>query len=137
MNESNNTEIVKKAYEEFGKGNIEGLLEHFSEDINWKIPEVNGSPFASETIGRGNLAEFFALLGQTEEFTSFEPNEFISEGNKVVVLGHSKGNIIPTGRNFESDWVHIFTINNGKITNFLEFFDNAELERAYQRSAVA
>jgi ketosteroid isomerase-like protein len=133
----NNTEIVQEAYNRFGTGDIDGLMEVFSEDIKWTIPEVNGSPFNSVTTGREDVREFFGTLSETEEFTKFEPGEFITEGDKVVVLGHSTGNIKTTGRNFESDWVHIFTVSDGKITNFLEFFDNAAMERAYQRSATA
>jgi ketosteroid isomerase-like protein len=132
-----NTQIVKEAYGHFGSGNIDGLVNLFTEDIKWQIPEINGSPFNAITNGSENVREFFGLLGETEEFTNFEPKEFISEGNKVVVLGHSAGKVIATGQNFESDWVHIFTIEDGKIAGFLEFFDNAAMERAYQRSATA
>lgn len=132
-----NTQLVKDAYEQFGSGNIDGLIDHFAEDINWKIPEVNGSPFNAETNGRENVREFFGKLGETEEFTTFEPKEFITEGNKVVVLGSSNGNIKTTGRNFKTDWVHIFTLEDGKINSFLEFFDTAAMERAYQKSATA
>lgn len=132
-----NTQIVKQAYENFGSGNIDGLIDLFAEDINWKIPEVNGSPLNAVTNGSENVREFFGLLGATEEFTNFEPKEFISEGDKVVVLGSSAGKVISTGQNFETDWVHIFTFNDGKITSFLEFFDNAVMERAYQKSATA
>ncbi|MDQ3633211.1 MAG: nuclear transport factor 2 family protein [Aridibacter sp.] len=132
-----NTEIVKQGYENFGSGNIDGLIDMFAEDIKWTIPDVKNSPFESVTNGRENVREFFGTLGKTEEFTSFEPKEFITEGNKVVVLGHSSGKIITTGRNFETDWVHIFTVNDGKITNFLEFFDTAAMENAYQRSTTA
>lgn len=135
MNE--NTQIVKQGYERFGSGDIDGLLELFSEDIHWKTPDINGSPFTSEIHGKDNVRDFFGLLVETEEFTNFEPKEFITEGNKVVVLGRSAGNVTTTGRNFETDWVHIFTVKDGKVTGFLEFFDTAVMERAYQRTATA
>ncbi len=132
-----NTQIVKEAYGHFGSGNIDGLIDTFTEDINWRIPEVNGSPLNAETNGSENVREFFGQLGATEEFTNFEPKEFISEGDKVVVLGHSAGKVISTGKTFATDWVHIFTIEDGKIAGFLEYFDNALMERAYQKSATA
>lgn len=135
MNE--NTKVVQEAYENFMTGNIEGLLELFSEDIHWKIPDVNGSPLKSEVHGREGVREFFGVLGESEEFTNFEPKEYISEDNRVAVLGRSAGNVIATGRNFDTEWTHIFTVKDGKITSFLEFFDTAVMERAYQRSATA
>ncbi len=133
----NNTEIVKEAYNNFGSGNIDGLIELFAEDIKWTMPDINGSPFDSVINGRENVRNFFGTLSETEEFTNFEPKEFIADGDKVVVLGSASGKIIPTGRDFEIDWVHIYTVDEGKITNFVEFFDTAEMERAYQRSATA
>ena len=53
-----NTQIVKQGYERFGSGDIDGLLELFSEDIHWKTPDVNGSPFTSEIHGKDNVREF-------------------------------------------------------------------------------
>ena len=32
----NNVEIVRKAYECFGRGDIEGLMELYSDDISWE-----------------------------------------------------------------------------------------------------
>lgn len=135
MNE--NTKIVQEGYAKFTSGDIEGLLELFSEDIHWKTPVINGSPFNSEVHGLDKVREFFGTLNEAEEFTNFEPREYITEDNRVVVLGRSAGKVVSTGRTFETDWTHIFTVKDGKITNFLEFFDTALMERAYQQSATA
>ncbi|MEZ5346476.1 MAG: nuclear transport factor 2 family protein [Pyrinomonadaceae bacterium] len=134
---SENAEIVKQAYGHFGSGNIDGLIGLMADDINWTTPEVKGSQMDSVINGSAKVREFFGKLSSSEEFTAFEPREFISEGNKVVVLGFSAGRVIETGRTFESDWVHIFTIENGRITGFHEFFDNAAVERAYQKAETA
>ena len=40
------------------------------------------------------------------------PREFIAQGDKVVVLGHGAWTTRDTGRDFESDWVHVFTVEN-------------------------
>ncbi len=135
MNE--NVEVVKQAYGHFGTGNIDGLISLLTDDVKWTIPEVNGSPMNAVTNGCENVREFFGTLAASEEFTAFEPREFIAEGNKVVVLGYSAGKIVSTGRSFGSDWVQIFTVENGKISVFHEFFDNAEVERAYQKAETA
>ncbi|MCB1025736.1 MAG: nuclear transport factor 2 family protein [Acidobacteria bacterium] len=135
MNE--NIELVQQAYGYFGSGNIDGLIGLLTEDVKWTIPEVEGSPMDAVTNGRENVREFFGTLASTEEFSAFEPREFIADGNKVVVLGHSAGKVIETGRTFSSDWVQVFTVENGKISVFHEFFDNAEVARAYQKAETA
>lgn len=132
-----NIEIVKEGYAKFGSGDIPGLLNLFADDIEWQTPKVEGAPFTGLCRGREAVGEFFALLGEAEDFTLFEPREFIDGGDKVVVLGTSNATIKSTGRTATTDWVHIFTVRDNKVTNFLEFFDSAAIERAYQKATTA
>ena len=137
ISDMNNTEIVQKGYECFGTGDIEGLLALFSEDITWSIPEIENAPFAGDRNGTPAVAEFFTQLGEAEDITRFEPLEFIAEGDKVVVLGESAATVRSTGKSYETDWVHVFHLHDGKVTEFKEFFDNAAATRAFQKSAAA
>lgn len=133
----NNTEIVKKGYECFGSGDIEGLLELYSDDISWETPKVDNAVYSGARRGKEAVAEFFELLGQSEKFTEFEPTEFIAEGDKVVVLGKSEANVIASGKTFATDWVHVMTVKDGKVTGFREFFDTAAANQAHQLHAAA
>ncbi|MDI1241769.1 MAG: nuclear transport factor 2 family protein [bacterium] len=133
----NNTEIVKKAYECFGKGDIEGLMELYSDDVSWEIPKIDNAAYSGARRGKEAVSEFFELLAKSETFTQFEPVEFIAEGDKVVVLGKSEANITATGKSFSTEWVHISTVMDGKITGFKEFFDTAAANQAHQLHAVA
>lgn len=133
----NNTELVKKAYDCFGNGDIPGLLELYSDDISWTTPKVDNAVYSGSRTGKDALVEFFQLLGEAEEFSNFVPTEFIAEGDRVVVLGTLTATIKATGKSFSSDWVHICTVKNGKITSFLEFFDTAAANKAHQLHAAA
>lgn len=132
-----NTEIVQKAYECFGTGDIEGLLELYSDDVSWITPKVDNAVYSGARAGKAAVAEFFQLLDASEEFTEFEPTEFIAEGDKVVVLGKFTATVKATGKTFSSDWVHISTVTDGKITGFREYFDTAAANEAHQLHAVA
>jgi uncharacterized protein len=133
----NNTEIVQKGYGCFGTGDIAGLLSLFSEDVTWTVPEIENAPFAGKRTGTDSVAEFFTQLVEAEDLTRFEPLEFIAEGDKVVVLGESEATVRSTGKTYETDWVHVFHLRDGKVTEFTEFFDNAAATRAFQKSAAA
>ncbi len=132
-----NKEIAQKGYECFGTGDIAGLLDLCAEDINWTIPVVENAAYSGSRTGKAAVGEFFSLLDAAEDFSDFTPKEFIAEGDKVVVLGQSTATVKETGKTFSTDWVHIFTITDGKIANFLEHFDNAAANRAYQKTASA
>lgn len=133
----NNTEIVKKAYECFGRGDIEALMELYSDDVSWETPKVDNASYTGSRRGKEAVSEFFELLAKSETFSKFEPTEFIAEGDKVVVLGRSEANVIATGKTFSTEWVHISTLSDGKISGFKEFFDTAAANQAHQLHAVA
>ena len=133
----NNTEIVQKGYECFGTGDVPGLLDLLSDDIEWTVPEIENAPFAGSRTGRDAVGQFFTQLAEAEDITRFEPLEFVSEGDKVVVLGESEATVRSTGKTYQTEWVHVFHVHDGKIREFQEFFDNAAATRAFQKMAAA
>jgi uncharacterized protein len=132
-----NVAIVQQAYNNFKTGNIQGLLDLLSEDVRWQLPEVEGVPLAGKRTGRDEVAEFFATVASDQEVLEFEPLESVAQGDKVVSLGNYKWRVKATGREFESDFVHVFTIRNGKIVAFREHFDSAVVAAAYQKAMTA
>jgi ketosteroid isomerase-like protein len=40
---------------------------------------------------------------------------------------------IPTGKTYESDFVHLITFGNGKVTRFQEFFDTYAAGEAFRK----
>ena len=137
MSEQENSQIVRQAYENFKSGNIQALLSLFADDIQWQLPEMENVPFAGQFKGREGAAQFFAALGDAQEVGQFEPREFVAEGDKVVALGHYVWHVKSTGRDYESDWVHVFTIRDGKIVGFQEYTDTAAAVAAYQKAHSA
>ncbi|MGB7070906.1 MAG: nuclear transport factor 2 family protein [Pyrinomonadaceae bacterium] len=137
MNEESNLRIVQQCYEKFGSGDILGLLSNLSGDIKWLTPAVENSPMAGQRSGLAQVSEFFDLLGKTLDISRFEQLEFVAQDEKVVVLGEFAATVKPTGRSYESEWVHVFHLRDGKITSFQEFFDNAAATRAFQKSVTA
>jgi uncharacterized protein len=77
--------------------------------------------------GRGGVADFFKALGESLEPQQFEPRDFIAQGNKVVVLGYQRGQAKPTGRPYEIEFVHLWSVRDGKFSEFRVFNDTAAL----------
>jgi uncharacterized protein len=79
-------------------------------------------PWAGTHRGRDGVGEFFSLLGQNLDFEQFEPREFVAQSDTVVVLGDERSLVKPTGRTFEQEWAHVYTLRDGKIAKgrFLE-----------------
>jgi uncharacterized protein len=137
MNEDSNLQVVQSGYEKFAKGDIEGLLGLFDDDIRWTVPEIENASFGGSRQGHEAVGEFFRQLSEDEEITEFVPKEFIAQDDRVVVLGRSTSTVKSTGNTYSTDWVHVFRLKNGKVGEFLEFFDNAAATRAFQKAATA
>ena len=132
-----NVQIVQDCYNKFAGGDIEGLLANCSEEIDWNTPEIENASFGGKRRGHAEVAGFFTGMNAEEEVLKFEPKEFIAQGDRVVALGTYGAKVKETGRSYESDWVHVFTVKDGKITSFDEFFDSAAASRAFQKSTTA
>lgn len=132
MDEQANVNVVKQCYDAFQKGDIASLKSYFAEDISWELPDVPGAPFTGRRHGCGRVMEFFEQMGAAQQVNVFEPMEYIAQGPRVVVLGHYSFTVRATGKQFASDWVHVFTVRDGKVTALREFLDTHVAEAAYR-----
>jgi ketosteroid isomerase-like protein len=137
MSEQENTATVQQAYNNFKTGEIQALLDQMSDDATWQLPEIQGVALAGKRAGRDGVKDFFETVARDQEVLEFDPREFVAQGDKVVSLGNYKWRVKNTGREFASDFVHIFTIRNGKIVAFREHFDTAVVAAAYQKAMSA
>jgi hypothetical protein len=131
--ESQNTKIVQDAYAAFTRGDIATLLGLMADDIVWQpvIGAASHVPFSASRSGKPAVAEFFQQVATSEDFTQFEPREYITQGNDVVAIGHYRAVVKATGKSFDSDFAMAFTLKDGKIVRFREFTDSASVNAAY------
>lgn len=117
--------IVKQAYEAFSRNDIEGVLELVAPTVDWRVIAPASLPYPTQCNTRQEVARFFKELAEDGEITVFEPREFIEADDRVVVLGFVRVTLSTTGKTFESEWAHVFTVKDGLVTRWVEFFDTA------------
>ena len=137
MNEQENTKVIEQAYDYFKSGNIEGVLSLMSADVDWRLPNVENMAVSGTRKGIEQVTEFFSTLAETQDAKLFDPNEYIAQGDKVVALGSYIWNIKSTNREYASNFVHVFTVRDGKIVGFDEYFDTTAATAAYQKAQTA
>jgi len=69
------------------------------------------------------------------EISLLETREFVSQGDRVLVVGFDRGRVKATNRTFEGHWVFAFTVRNGKVTNVREYIDTLVLARGFEMAA--
>lgn len=129
--EATNLALVQQVYADFAAGNIEAILAATDPAIEW----ISGGsredfPTLGARHGTEGAASFFKDVAQYNQFSSFEPRQMVAMGEMVVALGHYGITAKTTGKHFESDWAHAFTIRGGKCVRFQEFTDTAAFLKA-------
>ena len=137
MSEQENVSLVQQIYSDFKSGNIEGLLAKLDPNIAWELPEIQNVPFAGKRNGRDAVADFFSLVNSSQEALRFDAMGFVAQGDRVVSLGTYEWRVYETGRTFTANFAHVFTIQNGAVTDFTEYTDTALAEHAYQKAMTA
>lgn len=125
MTPEENTEIVKRAYAAFKNGDIDALMRTYADDVSWEIYGPSTVPTAGTRKGLAGVREFFGVLDSAMTAQSFEPREYVAQGDQVVVLGSYSWKVKSTGRTFSSNWAHVATLKDGKIVRFREYTDTA------------
>jgi len=127
-------QTVKNFLAALGDRNKQGLLALAAEDIEWIIPG-QGWPLAGTHRGHAGLADVFQKASEEIEMTYSEPPEFVTQGDRVLVIGVATGKIKATNKTFEDHWVFAVTVRNGKLTNIREYIDTQALARASETAA--
>lgn len=123
-----NVQTIKGLYDAFATGDVPAVLGGFDEKIEWREAEGNpysikGEPF----IGGDQVLEqlFMKLATEWDGFT-VHPGEFHDAGDTIVVEGRYTGTFKATGKSMDAQMCHVFTLRDGKVTNFQQFVDTAQ-----------
>jgi ketosteroid isomerase-like protein len=108
------------------------VLRTCSNDIDWKVPEVDGIAFTGRRHGINEVAEFFRQMLELQEPREFVADEFLGLGDKVIVLGHCTWTVKATGQDYSDEFCHLFRVKDGKIAIFQEYSDTHRAALAYQ-----
>ena len=127
MEKEKQIQTVQQVYADFGKQNVEGVLNSLTDDISWVDPGSPGIPYAKKRDGKKEVMSFFMEMGGTVSFSEFAPHEFYADNDTVIVKGFFAGKAIATGKSFASDWVMIWKFRGDKICNYQAFVDTDKM----------
>lgn len=119
MNASPRT-IVEEMFAAFGSGDADRFVATVSDDTTWIYHGTQVIPKGTFT-GKDGVSTFFRNIHDRTEILSFEPRQFIVEGNVVVVLGREHQRVKRSGRELKQQWVQIYTIEHNLIARMEEF----------------
>jgi ketosteroid isomerase-like protein len=128
---SDNKALIQSLYAAFGRGDVPFILAHLADSVEWVSScDAPVIPWGGTRHGQNGALSFFTALGSNLDFERFEPLQYAADGDLVFVRGRTVAKVKGTGRRFDSEWVHVFTIANGQVARFQEFYDTAAIVAA-------
>ncbi len=118
--------LIETVYAGFAAGDIAKATSKMAPDIIWN--EAEGNPYADKNpyIGPDAIIGglFSRLGGEWDGFTA-RPDEYVVDGDRVVVFGRYTGTYKATGKSMDVPFVHSWTIKGGAIEAFQQYTDTA------------
>lgn len=126
-----NIDTVQSIYAAFGTGNIPHILNTVSEDVDWTFFGPSAIPFAGHYQGRAELGHFFTQVGQNAEVQQYDVRELEAAGDNVIVQGWQRVKARPTGKVWETHFIHVYWFENGQPVKIREYYDTAPMVAAF------
>lgn len=125
---TDNSNFINSLYDAFKRGEMKTILDSLDPSIEWAS---NGDakiiPWGGRRSGVAGVASFFKSLADDLDFEIFEPRDFFDAGDTVIVIGRTRARLKRQGGVFDCEWAHVFTVKNGKLARFREFYDTAAI----------
>jgi ketosteroid isomerase-like protein len=116
-----NVEAIKSGYDSVGQGNFDGMLALIDPDVVVRDRPESPDP----RIYHGHQGARDALAASDETFVGFEmePEEFIGEGDYVIVVLTMRGTGRGSGVKVEERIAHQWRVRDGKAVALQVYSD--------------
>lgn len=129
-----NVSIIQSMYNDFGKGNVPGVLAAMSAGVEWNeaenFPYWNGQPFLGQDAVLNGV---FAKIGSEWEYWNLTDLQLHNMDNGMVLgTGRYKAKYKKNGAVINAQFAHVWTLKDGKVTKFQQYTDTKQVSNAIQ-----
>jgi ketosteroid isomerase-like protein len=104
---------MRERYADFDRGDLESALQDWADDIVWQGSNSTDLPGGGEHRGKEQAIQVLQqAVGAWDEF-KLVPDEFLEEGDTVVVLGHTE--VKKGGQSAKVPVVHVWRWQGDQI----------------------
>jgi len=133
--EARNVAILKKAYSNWSEskgGNVDEWMSIMADDIRFgSIAQGgHGTPYLTAYQSRDALGEYFGGLLRDWQMIEYSADEFVAQGDRVVMLGHCTWRYKQNGKVVSTPKADAWRFAAGKAVEFYEYYDTAKLRDA-------
>jgi ketosteroid isomerase-like protein len=122
MGIAENKRIIQAFYEASNRGDMEGCLALFADDVKWT--NIGSTRYSGSYIGKPDLVAKLLgpVFGQMKAGIRATIDNVIAEGDFVVVQLRGEAET-KNGRPYNNTYCHVFSVRDGRIREVTEYFD--------------
>lgn len=129
--EERNLTTTRALFACFGAQDIDGVLTHLADDVTIEFYGPRVIPYAGTYHGKAEARRFFTTVHDVLTIHQFEAEEMIATGDRVFVTGRLTLTPKATGITYQSAFVHVITLRDGRWLRFRDFMDTAVAAAAF------
>ena len=133
--EANNVAILKDAYKKWSDtqgGSVDEWMKICSDKIQFGslAQGPDGAKYLTAYSSRDALKEYFGGLARDWDMLDWRTEQFIAQGDRVVVLSQCTWRYKKTGKVVSTPKADAWRLENGKAVEFFEYYDTAQVHAA-------
>ncbi len=125
-----NVDTLKQGYEAYGRGDLEAALANWADDARWEGPNSEELPGGGVAEGKDAIAQTLSRIPGFYDSFTITPDEFIEQGDTVVVLGHGEATPKGGGETIKQPFVHVYRFEDGKVKRIQLLTDTYQTAKA-------
>jgi ketosteroid isomerase-like protein len=126
-------EIIAELYAALARRDLPAILELIDPEIS--VSQTELFPWGGEYHGFEGVQQFFSELFRHVD-SQLAVEEFVDAGDKVIVIGWTRGYVRVTGATFAVRAVHVWTVKDGKGLRFEPNVDTPKMLEALRHGEV-
>jgi ketosteroid isomerase-like protein len=132
MKANANAALISSGYDAFARGDVQGALAVFAQDILWHIP--GRGPLSRDYRGHAEVLGFFSFMELSSGTFRIQVDDVLAKGDRVVVLCTESAQ--RGGRSWSSPQVHVWTVRDGRATIFWQYQGDQQTEDEFWSTAI-
>ena len=125
-----NADTLKRGWEAFGQGDLDGASEFWADDIRWDGTNDDRLLLGGRIEGKDEVKQRLAQIGDTWESFNAVPDEFHDSDDTVIVLGHTEAKAKESGTEIRVPFVQVWRFRDGTAVEVLALTDTFETAKA-------
>lgn len=119
-------------YAAFGRGDLEGILIHLTEDVSWETEAPARLAYGGIRKGTAGAIEYFTALATEYSDSKILSTELLENNDAVAAFGRLQSTVKATGKQVDTPFAQYFGFRDGKVSRFVSIINSGAFLEALE-----